>query len=326
MKVFVTGATGYLGRYLVVKLANLGYIVHALVRDPEKSVLNPHENIKIFQGDLSDEMSINRAMQGCENVFHLAAFTDLKCTQIDKFHEVNVVGTRNVLLAARENGIKRFVFTSSLSVFGPSNGKFPITEKQPRLCSFQNDYELTKAMAEDLVLKENKNGMQTIVLNVSRIYGPGDPGFSNGVNKFIEIIMNKKRLFFPSRIWVETNYVFIEDVVQAHINALQLGTSGEKYIVGGINSTYSQFISTIKQISKSSCKVIKINYQLIKALLGINRLFMMVLGRRNIISPPVLDSLFTNRKASSQKGVTQLKYRVTSLAAGVEKTVSFLNN
>jgi nucleoside-diphosphate-sugar epimerase len=138
--------------------------------------------------------------------------------------------------------------------------------------------------------------------------------------------MNKKRLFFPSKIWVETNYVFIEDVVQAHINALQSGTSGEKYIVGGVNSTYSQFISTIKQISKSRCKIIKINYQLIKALLEVNRLFVMVLRRGNIISPTVLDSLFTNRKASTQKGVKQLKYNVTSLAAGVEKTVSFLKS
>ncbi len=322
MKIFVTGGTGYLGRALTIALTEQGYHVHLLARDPENIDSFNSNRIKVFKGDLLNPKSIEKAMTGCDFVFHLAAFTDLRCETVGPFHDVNVLGTLNMLKAAKQLEIKRFVFTSSLSVYGPSNGKGPINEKQPRVCSYKNDYELTKAMAEELVLKENSENFQTLVLNVSRIYGPGVKNFSNGVNKFIEMIKTKKNLIFPNKLKVTANYVFIDNVVHAHVNCIHYGNSGEKYIVGGVNCSYKKLIKSIKQVSKSPCKIITLNYTVVQKTIEVYSFVSHLLRIPNKLTPTILDSLFTNRIATSRKAVKELHYEVTSLEQGLRKTLA----
>ena len=147
MKVLLTGATGYIGHQLAIELAKRNFIVHALVRDLNSDKIPRHDNIVPFKGDICDLRSIKKAVSNCEYVFHTAAFTDLKCNKIDNFYKTNVLGTINVLQASLDEQIKKVVYTSTLSVFGPALFHVPITEQQPRLTSYANDYELTKKMS-----------------------------------------------------------------------------------------------------------------------------------------------------------------------------------
>ena len=324
MKVLLTGATGYIGHQLAMKLAQDNCKVHALVRDLNSDKIPKHKNIRPFKGDICDLQSIHNAIKACDYVFHAAAFTDMKCNEVSRFYRTNVEGTTNVLKASLDENIKKVIYTSTLSVFGPALFHVPITEDQPRLTSYANDYELTKKMAEEEVFKFVKKGLPCTILNVTRVYGPGLKTFSNGVNTIISRIMKDKVLYVPSKLDVEANYVFIDDVVNAEILALEKGKTGEKYIIGGENSDYSGLFNRIKVLSKSDISIIQINYNFIKGLIGfisnLNRLF----GFNPPLTPNVLDSLFTNRSASSNKAISSLNYEITPLNKGLDQTIKHL--
>src|SRR6476469_3271133 len=113
MKIFITGATGYIGNNLAKRLASEGHIVHALCRSANKSLLLQHSNIKIFDGDISDVASVEKAMQGCEQVYHLAAYARVWAKDPSVFFKLNVEGTKHVLEAARKLVINDIVFTST---------------------------------------------------------------------------------------------------------------------------------------------------------------------------------------------------------------------
>ena len=324
MRVLLTGATGYLGHKLAIKLANENYEVNTLVRDLESNKIPRHKNIIPFKGNVCDYESIQKAIANCDQVFHVAAYTDLRCNKIDKFYDTNVIGTSNILKASLAENIKKVIYTSTLSVFGPALFRVPITEEQPRIASYSNDYELTKKMSEEVVLDYVKKGLSCTILNVSRVYGPGLNTYSNGVNKIISKIMKDKVFYVPDKLHVEANYVYVEDVLNAHLLALEKGLSGEKYIIGGENEDYIGLFNRIKSISKSRISIIKLNYNLIKNGLSLISGCNKFLGNQSMVTPKVLDSLFTNRSASSQKAVSELDYKITPLNEGLGCTINFL--
>lgn len=324
MKVFLTGATGYIGHQLAIELANQNYEVTALVRDLKSNSVPKHKNVIPIKGDICNYESVDKAIKNCDYVFHTAAFTDLKSNKLDNFYNNNVTGTYNILKASLENNIKKVIHTSTLSVFGPSLYQVPITERQPRMTSYANDYELTKKMSEDVVLEFVKKGLQSTILNVTRVYGPGLNTHSNGVNKIIAKIIFDRVLLVPSNLKVEANYVYIDDVVNAQMLALKHGISGEKYIIGGENIDYDGLFKKIINLSKSDISIFKINYNFIKNAFALKANLNSVLGMNGSITPKVLDSLFTHRSASSEKAISSLNYKITTLDKGLEQTIQFL--
>ena len=324
MKVFLTGATGYIGHQLAIKLADQNFEVNALVRNLDSDKIPKHKNIIPYKGDICEYETVQNAIKNCEYVFHTAAHTDLKCNKIDKFYHINVVGTKNVLEASLEENVKKVVYTSTLSTFGPALYKVPITENQPRLASYSNDYELTKSMSEEIVTEYVKKGLSCTILSLTRVYGPGLKTYSNGVNALISKIMYDKVLFVPSKLDVEANYVYIDDVVDAELLALEKGASGEKYIIGGENSDYINLFNKIKSISKSKITILKINYDLIKNSIAFINNINSVFGKSFLVTPKVLDALFTNRSASSQKAISKLNYKSTPLKIGLQQTINHL--
>ena len=325
MKVLLTGATGYIGHQLALKLAIQDYEVHALVRDLGSKKIPRHKNIIPVKGDICEYETVQSAIKNCDYVFHTAAFTDLRCNKIDNFYKINVVGTRNVLEASMEERVKKVVYTSTLSTFGPALYKVPITENQPRIASYSNDYELTKSMSEDVVSEYVKKGLNCTILSLTRVYGPGLKTYSNGVNSLIFKMLNDKVLFVPSKLNIEANYVFIDDVINAELLALENGKSGEKYIIGGENSDYKTLFNHIKEISKSKIKTFQIDYNLVKNSIAFLNNLNSIFGRNFLLTPKVLDSLFTNRSASSQKAISTLNYKLTPFKIGLKQTINYLS-
>ncbi|MGM5469578.1 NAD-dependent epimerase/dehydratase family protein [Flavobacteriaceae bacterium LMO-SS05] len=324
MKVLLTGATGYVGHQLALKLASENFVVHALVRDVNSNKIPQHKNIIVFEGDLCDYESICKAMEDCVYVVHTAAYTNLKCKSIDNFYRGNVLGTENILKAAFQNQIKKVIYTSTLSVYGPSFKEVPITESQPRLTSYANDYELTKSMSEEVVLDFVKKGLPCVILNLTRVYGPGLDTYSNGVNKLIMKIAKNDVLIVPSKLNIISNYVFIDDVIKAHLLAIQSGISGEKYIIGGENVDYQKLFDNIKILTKSKIRILRVNYAVIKNAIMMISTLNSLLRFGFALTPKVLDSLFTNRSASSLKAESHLHYKVTPFRIGLGHTINFL--
>lgn len=324
MKIFVTGVTGYIGSKLAVSLAQDGYIVHALVRNPNSATLPIHENIIPFKGELENVESIKAAMKGCTYVMHLAGYTDIRCKEIEPFYKVNVFGTSNILEVAQELKIKKFIYTSSVSVFGASLPGKSITENQPRMSTYTNDYELTKVLGENLVKKYNTKGVPGVILNLTRVYGPGIDCYSNGINKLFNIILKNKFLVLPDRLNSRANYVYIDDVVDAHKLAMTNANGGDQFIIGGENASYEKLFRYMFAKAALKKKIYTINYNLLKHISIFTSLFSLFKSYDNSFCSRIIEFLFTDRAASSAKAQVELGYRYTSLDKGLGNTYEFI--
>lgn len=323
MKILITGATGYIGHKLAMEAARRNYTVHILVRDVESPLLPVHPNIKVFKGDITDKESVIAAMKDCSNVMHAAAIAKLSAKDNSIFYSVNVEGTRNMLDAALQLGVKKFVFTSSGAVIGPS-GKYPMSENDPRIIAFENDYEISKHWGEELVKEYSRRGLFAIIVAAQRVYGPGHECNGNTMNVMLKRILSTKMAFVPSCDNVVANYVFIDDVVTGHFLAMEKGLGGEKYILGGENLSYRSFFQQIKNAAGKNIRLIRIPKFLIKLWSVLHVIICGLLKRETHISPKVVDRLAQNRALSADKAKRQLGYSITPFAEGIQKTILHL--
>ena len=325
MKILITGGTGYIGYKLAMEAARRNYTVHILVRDLQSLLLPVHPNIITFKGDITDKESVIAAIKGCDKVIHAAAIAKLSAKDSSIFYAVNVEGTRNILDAALAAGIKRFVFTSSGAVIGPS-GKYPMSENDPRIVAFENDYEISKHWAEELVKEYCRRGLFAIIVAAPRVYGPGHECNGNTMNVLLKNILSMRLAFVPSCDSVVANYAFVDDVVNGHFLAMEKGLGGEKYILGGENLSYRSFFQTIKQNSDQRIRLIRIPKFLIKIWSFLYMSFCNLLGKETHISPKVVDRLAQNRALNCDKAIRQLGYSITPFAEGIQQTILHLKN
>jgi len=322
MKIFLTGATGYIGYPLALKLAETGNIVHALVRNPQSPRIPQHPNIKIFPGDINDRPSISKAIKGCEQAYHVAGFSRLWAKEKKSFYEVNVTGTQHVLKEAFEQGVKKLVYTSSCSVFGPSY-KEPTSEKDPRVISFSSDYDLSKYICECLVKEYAHRGLFAVIVNPSRVYGPGLNSKSNPITSMIMRCLKKQYVFVPSCKSVLGNYAFIEDVVCGHIAAMQSGISAERYILGGENLSYHEVFSILHKEIKYA-KLFMISPFIMKIFGGIQLIKTLLTGMEPAYTPAMVDRITNNTAYNCQKAIRQLGYHITPFTEGIHQTIENL--
>jgi farnesol dehydrogenase len=323
MNVFVTGATGFIGVPLTLKLAESGHMVHALYRSESKARVLDHENIRLFKGDLLDESSIERAMQGCETVFHVGAFARMWARDPRIIHDINVQGTRTVMEIAKKIRIKKIVFTSTAGIFYPVRG-YEVHENCSRTGDHFSDYDRTKSQAEELIQDHVRQGMDIVVVNPTRVYGPGVLSESNGVARWIGMCLKKNWIVIPGNGKCNGNYVYIDDVVEGHILAMEKGRAGERYLLGGINISYDGFVSVLEDVTQRKFKKLKIPLGLMRILAGMLSLVSKISRKPPLITPPFVEKLTCDCHVSADKAVKDLGYRVTGLSAGLRKTVSWL--
>jgi nucleoside-diphosphate-sugar epimerase len=325
MRILITGATGYIGYKLAMEAARRNYTVHILVRDLNSPLLPVHPNIIKFKGDITDKGSVMAAMMNCDKVMHAAAIAKLSARDNSIFYSVNVEGTRNMLDAALALGVKRFVFTSSGAVIGPS-GKFPMSENDPRIAAFENDYEISKHWAEELVKEYCRKGLFAIIVAAPRVYGPGHDCNGNTMNILLKNILSTRLAFVPSCDNVVANYAFVDDVIIGHFLAMDKGLGGEKYILGGENLSYRSFFQTIKQNTGKNVRLVRVPKLLLKIWSLFYMCFCRLLGKETHISPRVVDRLAQNRALTCDKAIRQLGYSITPFSVGIQKTIFHLKN
>ncbi|MBA0883332.1 NAD-dependent epimerase/dehydratase family protein [Flavobacterium undicola] len=326
MKILITGATGQIGHKLALTLAEQNNEIHILVRNPNSFNIPKHKNIRVFQGDITDVPSISAAIKGCKQVYHVAAMVKIFNSDATQFYKINVEGTQNLLQKSLETGVEKFLFTSSCSVIGPSDGK-ALTENDSRTTAFSCDYDTTKSQAEKLVKEYASKGLHTVIVSPSKIYGHSCRETKDiSINKVIENFINGKITFIPKPSHLISNYCFIDDVVEGHILALNKGKSGENYILGGENISYKDFFHTIKNIAETKTKLIEIPEIFAKILSVFQWIQFYTIGKEPFITNKSIKQIFCNKIFSSDKAITHLGYKITPITEGLQHTIYSLKN
>ena len=326
MKIFLTGATGYIGAQLAKQLASQGHTVHALFRSQNKTGdLRSEEYILLFLGDIMDKESLEKAMEGCDAVFHVAAFAKPWHKDPQTFYRLNVQGAENVFITAKMVGVKRVVFTSTAGVISPSNGA-PSDEKTPRNTPLSTHYEKSKAQAEMLANSLNSSGLEIITVNPSRVYGPGLLSDSNGVTRMVKLYLEGKFRVLPGDGKSIGNYVYISDVVEGHIKAMQHGRAGERYILGGENASFIQFFETLSSVAGKDFRLFKLPISVMTMAAKAMEVRANLTGASPIITPPFVKKYLYDWDLSSAKAERELSYRPISLEDGLAKTLTWIKD
>jgi nucleoside-diphosphate-sugar epimerase len=323
MKIFITGATGYIGNLLALKLADAGHSIHALIRDRKKIPMLKHDNIKVFFGDINNKEEVGAAILGCEQVYHVAGHVKTWMKDPSVIYKVNVEGTLNVLDAAINADIKKIVFTSTCGVIGPGLNE-PMTEKDPRLTGYNLDYELSKKMAEEMITRYIKKGLNVVIVSPSKVYGPGKISHAFAYNAIIKTFLHKGIVLIPSPGNYQGCFGYIDDVVNGHILAMEKGKAGEKYILGGINLSYKNFFLQVKKIYGAG-RIIRIPKFLIKGWAHCQWLQYKILNKEPLLTPAVINHLYHNYIFSSEKAICELGYKITPFEEAIHKTIHYLN-
>jgi dihydroflavonol-4-reductase len=257
MLALVTGATGFVGNHVARVLAGQGADLRVLVRS--SSDLRNIEDLKAerMTGDLRDPASLKPAMSGCDAVFHVAADYRLWVTDPDEMYRSNVEGTRAILKTARESGVRRVVYTSSVATMGfTSNGR-PADESSPvSLASMIGHYKRSKFMAEQIAIEAGRSGMDVVVVNPTTPVGERDIK-PTPTGRIIVDFLKKK---FPAYVDTGLNLVDVTECARGHVSALENGTSGERYILGGENLTLKQILDKLATITGLPSPKIRVPY------------------------------------------------------------------
>ncbi len=257
MKAFVTGATGFLGSHVARVLAEQGADLRLLVRST--SNLKNLEGLKAetATGDLRDAASLEKAMSGCDVVFHVAADYRLWVRDPAEMYRSNVEGTRAILEAARKNGVHYVVYTSSVATIGFTGNGRPADEDSPvSLADMIGHYKRSKFMAEQVALEAGRSGMRVVTVNPTTPVGEQDVKPTPTGRIVVDFLKGR----FPAYVETGLNLVDVHECARGHIAALEKGKTAERYILGGENLTLKQILDKLGAIAGLPSPKVKLPY------------------------------------------------------------------
>ncbi|HEY2418209.1 MAG TPA: hopanoid-associated sugar epimerase [Steroidobacteraceae bacterium] len=242
MRALVTGATGFVGSAVVRALLREHWQVRTLVREHSDRRNLPHLETEIVVGDLADRAALDHAIGDCQALFHVAADYRLGAREPEQLYRTNVDGTRNVLEAARQAGVSRIVYTSSVATIGlPADGS-PGREDTPvALTDMIGHYKRSKFLAEELVRESARRGTPVVIVNPSTPIGPGDVKPTPTGRMVLDAACGR----MPAYVDTGLNVVHVDDVAEGHLAAFHHGQSGERYILGGQDMTLREILTQI---------------------------------------------------------------------------------
>jgi dihydroflavonol-4-reductase len=246
MKVFLTGATGFVGHHVAKALSAEGANLRLLVR--KTSNLKNLEGIRAetHVGDLLEPDSLRPALEGCDAVMHVAADYRLWIRDPKAMYRANVEGTRELLRMAREAGVPRVVYTSSVATMHFRRDGLVVNEDTPvSLADMVGHYKRSKFLAEREAIKAAEGGQQVMILNPTTPIGPNDAKPTPTGRIFVDFLNGK----FPAYVDTGLNLVDVAEVARTHVAALTAGKPGKRYILGGENLTLKQILDKMSAIT-----------------------------------------------------------------------------
>ncbi len=268
MKALVTGATGFVGAAVARAVAAAGADVRVLVRGD--SDLGNLDGLQVEQarGDLRDRESLRRALAGCRQLYHVAAHYALWAKNPSIFYDINVTGTRTLLEVAREAGLERIVYTSTIGAIGLPEGGGLGTEQTPvSLAQMAGDYKRSKYLAEQEVMKLAKAGLPVVIVNPSAPVGERDIKPTPTGQMIVDFMKGR----MPAYIETGMNLIDVDDVAIGHVRAMEKGRIGERYILGNKNLMLREIFELLSRLTGVPAPRIKLPRLAILPLAYVNK-------------------------------------------------------
>ncbi len=267
MKVFVTGATGFIGSAVARALLAAGTEVRTLVRRETDLRALDGLAVETVHGDLRDAASLRSALVGCRQLYHVAAHYALWASDPSVFYTVNVDGTKALMEAARDVGIERIVYTSTIGAIGLPEGGGLGTEETPiTLEQMAGDYKRSKFLAEQEVMTMAKAGLPVVIVNPSAPVGVGDVKPTPTGQVIVDFMKGRMTAYIETGM----NLIDVEDVALGHLQAMERGRVGERYILGCRNLMLQDVFEILSGLTGVKAPKVKLPLAFVLPLAHIN--------------------------------------------------------
>ncbi|MDY6846666.1 MAG: SDR family oxidoreductase [Chloroflexota bacterium] len=314
----VTGGAGHLGNVLVRELLSQGEDVRVLILPGEGTQSLDGLDVGLIEGNILDIECLKDAMKGVENVFHLAALVSITEDQNHLLQAVNVEGTRNVIESAKQMGVKKLVYTSSIHALE----RPPLGVRISEDCKFDannpaGSYDRTKAQASLLIKDATEDGLDTRIICPTGVIGPYDFRRSE-MGELILSWMTKPLSFMVDGAF---DFVDVRDVAKGHILARDLGKPGETYILGGERIELKLLHSLVEKVTGKKSPMITFPLPVAMIVAPIAEFYYKITKTRPKITRYSLETVFSNSEISSEKAKDELGYKPRTLVESITDTV-----
>jgi dihydroflavonol-4-reductase len=318
---FVTGATGFVGRHVVEQLTTLGWRIVALHRETSDIRYLSRYPVELVVGSITDAKSIERAMPaGCDAVFHVAGNKSLWSGGDAEQTLENVEGTRILVQEAIAKEARRFIHTSSAAAWGEqAQIPFDETATSNALTSTIN-YERTKYLGELEVEKGIARGLQAVIMNPGHVVGRYD---TNGWARLIRLVHTGKLPGVPPGAG---SWAHAKQVARAHIVAVDRGRIGERYLLGGTDATYLEFVQIIAQLLGRDVPADAMSGWMVRTVGRLSQWGSYITHRPPKVTPEIAESLTRPPHLfKSDKAIRELGYRAMPMAAMIRESCEWLD-
>jgi dihydroflavonol-4-reductase len=321
VRVFITGATGFVGAHVARRYAAEGASLRLLTRKTSRLEALAGLNAETVLGDLREPSSLRSALEGCDGLVHVAADYRLWVRDPREMYAANVDGTRELLKMAREAGVERVVYTSSVATMGFRSDGTIVNEDTPvSLDDMIGHYKRSKFLGELEAIKAARAGQHVMILNPTTPIGPGDAK-PTPTGRIIVDFLNRK---FPAYVDTGLNLVDVDEVARMHVVALERGTPGERYILGGENLTLKQILDRMSAITGLPSPTMKVPHAVAMAFAFFDET---ITGRMQSKEPrATVEAVRMGKKmmfASSAKAERELGFRVLPIYNAIRSAIDW---
>jgi dihydroflavonol-4-reductase len=321
MKVFITGATGFVGSHVAQLLGAQGAELRLLVRPASRTENIADLKAECVTGDLRDPASLKKAMQGCEFVFHVAADYRLWVRDPQDMYRCNVEGTRAIIQAAQECGIRRVIYTSSVATMGfTSAGHIADENSAVSLEDMVGPYKRSKFMAEQIALEAGRSGANVVVVNPTTPVGEQDIKPTPTGRIIVDFLKRK----FPAYVDTGLNLVDVKEVARGHLLAMERAVPGQRYILGGENLTLKQILDKLSALTGLPSPRMKVPHGVALGFAALDQFFTgLIMGKE---PRATIDAVRMGRKkmfASSARAQRELGFKVTPVDEALGRAIQW---
>ena len=316
--ILVTGGTGHLGANLIRRLLDDGHAVRAMVRPGRNNGAFEGLKIEVIEADLRDPEAVRQAVSGCQKIYHCAAH--VSTIEGDAAHrrevfDTNVIGTMNLLDAARDFGVQKVVVSGSLSATGyekdvPSDESAPFYPFDRHL-----PYGFTKHLVEHHCLRAHAEGLDVVVAVSCAIIGPNDFVPSRFGQVLIDFAHGQLRAYIPGGF----EFVSTRDIVEGHVLAMERGRSGQKYLISTTYSTVDDLMDLFSRVTGRPKPKLRLPIPVMAAIAAVadKTWFRLFPNRPRRFTPAAVRLLSMHRRVDNTKARSELGFVPTSLEDAV---------